>query len=218
MSAGSWHRVEAEALAETFRSLGPQAPTLCDGWEARHLLAHLVLRDQQPWEMAADMLSRAEPGSEHFLGRLADVHADPARFETLVDRFLDGPGRFSPMRWGGERVELLEYVIHHEDLRRGGGDLTPRERPEGLIETLWRNVRFVAGLGFRRSESGVVLVRPDGVRAVVRRGRRGVALRGDVVDLALYASGRPRGSRLEILGEDDARAAFIDRYGRPRTG
>ena len=38
---------ERAALVSTFRTLTPDSPTLCDGWDARDLAAHLVVRERR---------------------------------------------------------------------------------------------------------------------------------------------------------------------------
>ena len=39
---------ERKALADLLAALGPDAPTLCTGWETRDLAAHIVLRERRP--------------------------------------------------------------------------------------------------------------------------------------------------------------------------
>ena len=41
-------RVERHALADTARTVGPDAPTLSGDWTARDLLAHLLVREHSP--------------------------------------------------------------------------------------------------------------------------------------------------------------------------
>lgn len=40
-------RRERRALVATFREVGPQAPTLCEGWNTTDLAAHLVVRERR---------------------------------------------------------------------------------------------------------------------------------------------------------------------------
>ncbi|HEY8296221.1 MAG TPA: maleylpyruvate isomerase N-terminal domain-containing protein [Micrococcaceae bacterium] len=63
----AWMEAERQALVTTFRETDPGAPTLCAGWNARRLLAHLVQREHSPWQRAADALRRPEPGHERNL-------------------------------------------------------------------------------------------------------------------------------------------------------
>ena len=39
---------ERSALVETLLRVGPDAPTLCEGWNTRDLAAHLVVRERRP--------------------------------------------------------------------------------------------------------------------------------------------------------------------------
>ncbi len=39
---------ERAALVDTMRGVGPDAPTLCEGWKTRDLAAHLVIREYRP--------------------------------------------------------------------------------------------------------------------------------------------------------------------------
>ncbi len=41
-------RSEREALTELMSTLGPDAPTLNEGWTTRDLAAHLVVRERRP--------------------------------------------------------------------------------------------------------------------------------------------------------------------------
>ena len=39
---------ERAALAALLHETGPDGPTLCEGWQTRDLVAHLVLRERRP--------------------------------------------------------------------------------------------------------------------------------------------------------------------------
>jgi hypothetical protein len=70
-----WIDLEREALAAAFRTAGPDAATLSTGWATRHLLAHLVQRENQPLANIVDQLSRRPPGEEKHLGRLVQCRS-----------------------------------------------------------------------------------------------------------------------------------------------
>ena len=40
--------LERRRFADALLEVGPDAPTLCDGWSTRDLAAHVVLRDRRP--------------------------------------------------------------------------------------------------------------------------------------------------------------------------
>ncbi|MFN7150135.1 MAG: maleylpyruvate isomerase N-terminal domain-containing protein, partial [Microthrixaceae bacterium] len=41
-------QIERRQLCDLFDELGPDVPTLCEGWTARDLAAHLVVRERRP--------------------------------------------------------------------------------------------------------------------------------------------------------------------------
>ncbi|MDQ6753642.1 MAG: maleylpyruvate isomerase family mycothiol-dependent enzyme [Actinomycetota bacterium] len=116
----AWMEAERQALVTTFRETDPGAPTLCAGRNARRLLAHLVQREHSPRERATDALRRPEPGHEMNLNLLTHAAESPEGYEALIRRFAAGPPRRSPMSWLGGSAQLVEYIVHHEDVRRAG--------------------------------------------------------------------------------------------------
>ena len=48
MSSSSLADRERADLADLLGTLGPDAPTRCEGWTTAHLAAHLVVRDRRP--------------------------------------------------------------------------------------------------------------------------------------------------------------------------
>jgi len=90
-----------------------------------------------------------------------------------------GPPKWSPYALTPlEPVSLVEYFVHHEDVRRGRAGWKPRpchrEREAALGHLLGR----VSRLGYRRSPVGVVL-RWHGEQCVAHRGPRTVTIAGD---------------------------------------
>ena len=201
---------EREALVETLRGSDPEAPTLCEGWSVRHLLAHLVERDQQPARYAADMAATRlgrEPGAEPFLARLAGSAVTALGYAALVDRFARGASPVVAL--GGDRAHLVEYVVHHEDVRRAGEEpAEPRVLAPDLVRTVWQHLGPLARAAYRSSPVGVVLVVPGGPRRVVRRGPDAVVVSGDPVEQALFALGRREVAEVEILGAPATVARF----------
>ena len=205
----SWMERERSALVATARSADPDGPTLCEGWTTRHLIAHLVEREQRPLHAAADMASRRDPGDERFMSRLVERARSPAGYQALVDRFAHGPPKWSPLAWAGDRANLLEYVIHHEDIRRGDGGPAPtRELPDGQADAVWQHLTSAAKLILRGSPVGVVLQPPGHAPQVVRKGAEVVTVSGAPVELALQVFGRPAAADVELTGPPGAVAQF----------
>jgi uncharacterized protein (TIGR03085 family) len=203
-----WVENERRSLVETFRVADPEAPTLCVGWDVRHLLGHLVQREHSPAASVGDLVVRRPPGEERYLGRLVAGAGTPDGYQSLVDRFLAGPPRWSPMSWAGESVNLVEYVIHHEDVRRGGGPVPPRVLPDEQQRAVWARLGVFARLSFRKSPVGVRLSVPGGSSLVVRKPPGGVVLTGSPVELALYVSGRQQAADVEVSGPADDVSRF----------
>lgn len=203
----TWHELERSALARALTQAGPDAPTLCEGWRSRHLAAHVVLRERAPLT-AAGVVARPLAGrTERAIEASAAQAADPAGFARLVGRVAEGPPRWSPMSWLGESVNLLEFFVHTEDVRRGTGHAgpdDPRELEPAHVAALWRQLVRTAPLQYRAAGVGVVLVVPGGPRRAVRRARGSagtVVVRGEVGELVLHAFGRGAAARVHVLGD-----------------
>jgi len=203
----SWVATEQDALVQTLRSANPDAPTLCEGWDVRRLLAHLVQREQGPVDGLKDAVARKPPGQEPGLSRLTARARSPYGYARLVDRFVAGPPRWSPMSWAAEQISFVEYVIHHEDVRRGGtSPLQPRDLPAAQQEAVWKQLGLFA-LALRKSPVGVRLATPTGETKVVKAGD-GVTLTGEPVELALWISGRREAAHVAVTGAPDAVGTF----------
>ena len=203
-----WVSAEQDAVVQTLRSANPDALTLCEGWDVRRLVAHLVQREQDPVSGLKDAVARKPPGQEPGLGRLTDRARSPYGFARLVDRFAAGAPAWSPMSWAAERINLVEYVIHHEDVRRGGANpLEPRDLSDEQQDAVWAQLGLFARLGLRGAPGGVRLATPAGDKRVVKAGD-GVTLTGDPVELALWVSGRRSAAQVDVDGEPAAVEAF----------
>lgn len=204
-----WVEKERAALVATLRGADADAPTLCEGWDVRRLLAHLVLREQQFLASVSDGLSRPKPGQEKNLTRLTDQAQSTEGFHALIDRFSAGAPGWSPMSWAGERINLVEYVIHHEDIRRAGPTpAEPRSLPESELASIFGRISLMARVAFVRSPVGVGLARPGKPAQLVKKGPTPVEISGDPVDLALYIGGRRSAAQVEVAGPPEAVASF----------
>ena len=208
----AWAETERQSLVQTLRTTDPDGATLCTGWDARHVLAHLVQREQMPASSIGDVidkqLAKRPPGEEKYLGRLVEGAASPTGYEALVRRFAAGPPRWSPMKWGAERISLLEYVIHHEDIRRGSTPVPARELPAEMADAVWTKLPAMVRLSYRGCPVGVTLARPGGAVQVVKTGTGSVVLTGEPVELALYVTGRRAAASVQVSGTPGDVAAF----------
>src|SRR5205814_13683 len=67
-------RVERLLLVDTLRALGPDQPTLCEGWTTHHLVAHLKIREGNLWDETRTVLT----------GEVAEVRQAPTPRATVV--------------------------------------------------------------------------------------------------------------------------------------
>jgi uncharacterized protein (TIGR03085 family) len=204
----SWVEQEKDSLVTTFRAADPDAPTLCEGWDVRRLLAHVTQREQRPFSRMADQLGRKPPGQEPRLSKITDQARTRQGYDALIDRFNRGAARWSPMSWAADRLNFVEYVIHHEDVRRAGPEpAEPRELPHAEQDTVWERLGLLAKLGLRKSPVGVHLTTPNGKSRVAKAGD-GVTLTGEPVELAMWLTGRRGPARVEVTGSPTAIGAF----------
>lgn len=197
--------ISRDAMAETLLAAGPTASTLCEGWESRHLAAHLVLREHSGWA-AGLFIKPLSHGMRTHLDRMAAEAEDPASYARLIVRFRMGPGRLSPLRVPSvdAAANILEYFVHTEDVRRARTDWSPRFLHPGYDQRLWKLLIQRAGMLYRGAGVGVILVRPDGRRKVVRRGDDAVAVHGGVGELVMHAFGRPEAALITYEGSENA--------------
>lgn len=203
-----WVEQEKQALVTTLRASDPSAPTLDEGWNVARLLAHLVQREQGPVAMIKDAAARKPPGQEPNLSALVEGTKAPGGFEALIDRFVSGPPAWSPMSFAAEKINLSEYTIHHEDIRRGGANRAePRQLPKGQTDAVWSQLSLLGRAGIRQSPVGVDLATPDGRHKVIKKGEA-ITITGEPVELALYTGGRRQVARVDITGPPELVSKF----------
>ncbi|MGC3993317.1 MAG: TIGR03085 family metal-binding protein [Propionicimonas sp.] len=198
------------ALCDALASVPPTAPTLCEGWTAHHLAAHVWVRENETFRVAGNLLTRK---SERTDDRLAELVARRP-YADLVEAIRRGPAGGSPFRLPGvEQVaNTLEFFVHCEDVRRGGGDLTPRPRDLAMENEAWKASAILARRAFRTCPVAVWLERdaPAGDPVRIGRGPDIVTVVGAPTELLLYLSGRRGAARVELVGEP-ASVSLVER-------
>ena len=174
---------ERMELCDLLLELGPDAPTLCEGWTTSDLAAHLVLREHfHRWSDAQRATEKAK-GVPAMVARLrAGAPLIPWRVPRARNLFNG-----------------LEYFIHHEDVRRANGR-EPRPPIADLEALSWRMIGLSARRLARRIRPyGLELVRPDGQRR--RYGSGDMAtISGPASEMVLYLSGRRTAARVTLEG------------------
>jgi len=206
MSASQHARRERLELAELMLTTGPDAPTLCEGWTTRDLAAHLVVRESRPDAGVGIVL----PPMAGWTARVQRAVASQP-YPELVRKVRTGPPTLSVFSLPGMegQANLVEYVVHHEDVLRAQPGWEPRDLPPDLSDALWGRLRQMARLMYRRVPVGVTLVRTDGAggTVVATAGSPMVTLTGPALELLLRSYGR-RAVRLDVDGDPEAVAAF----------
>ncbi|TDP97266.1 TIGR03085 family metal-binding protein [Labedaea rhizosphaerae] len=193
-------RDERARLADLFTEVGPDAPTLCEGWRTKDLAAHLVIRERRPDTAVGIVVKPLAGYTERVLREYA---AKP--FPQLVELVRTGPPRLSPTSIGAvdELVNGAEFFVHHEDVRRGAPGWTPREPDPARDDTLWRVLSRMAKLSFRSSPVGIALHRPSGEEIAAKRGPDTVTVTGEPGELVMFAFGRDE-AKLDFEGDQAA--------------
>jgi len=200
-------RAERLALCGLLDDLGPRAATLLPGWPTSRMAAHLLVRDTRP-HVSVGMAIPALAGRTERTQRRVMVTVP---YDEIVQRLRRGPPTINVARLpGGWRVDLPEWFVHHEDVRRAN-DLGPR--PDGheqrdLDDGVWAVLPLLGPLLARRVDATVVLVSEDGRRRRVRRGRSTVEVHGRPSEILLALFGRRGVAVVHAIGEPGAVGAW----------
>ena len=201
----SFARDERAALCALLAETGPAAPTLCEGWRTADLAAHLVLRESRPDAAAGIVVGPLARHTERTRQALLARYSYP----QLVERIRTGPPGSSVFRLPGmdERLNLVEYFVHHEDVRRGADGWQPRDLDPGLTEVLWQRLGG-ARLVFRKAPVGIELVRDDQpapgqrVRITAKARTPVVTVTGTPAELTMWSMGRVSAARVRFDGSE----------------
>lgn len=197
-------QLERAQLSDLFDSVGPQAPTLDEGWQTHHLAAHLVLRESN----LVGMLQATRPATGD---RKVEAMVASYGFGSLVATFRSGPPKLSPFAvpFADRLLNPLEFLVHHEDVRRAAAAWEPRSLPGWVRETVWGQLRWLARASLRGSPVGVALCRTDtGQRDFAVKKLDPVDLAGDPVELALFLFKRRAVAQVDLRGQP----AHVDRF------
>jgi len=208
---------ERAALVETLRTVGPDAPTLCEGWTTRDLAAHLAIREYRPDAAPGIMIPQ-------FAGHTAKVQdaeaaraAGPAGWDALLGKIAAGPPLYSPLKPLDSVVNVNEMFIHHEDVLRAQPDWKPRALEPDLAARLRRGLPMMGRLTLAKVPGRVTLRTPDGATVLTSGADKehgpAVTVTGPPGELLLFASGRLAkvdfdGDAAAVQAVRDARKGF----------
>ncbi len=206
---------ERVQICARFDELGPDAPTLCGEWTTFDLAAHLVVRERNPVGGPGIILGDRIAA----LARLTDkaMAREKAKgYAAVVERVRTGPP-FGPFAVPvlREQINFMEYLVHHEDVRRANG-MPPRDGIDDVQDAAWRFLGRGARMMIRGlpGEVRLELRRPDGATHSVSRGDQLAHVTGDPVEVVLWAYGRKQAAFVEVGGDPEAIAGLEQaRYG-----
>jgi uncharacterized protein (TIGR03085 family) len=190
-----------------------RAETLCDGWDAGDIAAHLIIREREPWT-----------GPGLFIGgpfaALTDRRREATKAQgrdTLIARLRSGPPW--PLSGPLGDTQVVEDWIHEQDVRRGGAGLSTQPPDATLGRLLWGATRRYAARTLAVG-GDVVIELTDGQRRRRLLARRSwpvatttdadadVTVTGPVSELLLFAVGRDA-AEVAVTGDAEARALLV---------
>ena len=203
-------RDERLALADSLLAAGPDAPTVCEGWLTRDLAAHIVVRERRPDASIGILLKPLQGHLQAVQGKLAAED-----YVELVGK-VRFPQALSPVRIDAvdEAMNLTEFFIHHEDVRRGTPGWTPRQLSPAYEEALRKRVRSTARLSARRFRGTIVVHSPGLATFEVGAGGERVEVSGAPGELLLFFSGRQRVANVDVSGAPE----LVERLKGARLG
>lgn len=197
---------ERASMSDLFDETGPDASTMCEGWTTRDLLAHLLVRERRPDAAGGILIPALAKRTEKVQNQIAQKP-----YADMIEQFRSGPPMWSP--WAlpvlGDKANLGEFFVHHEDIRRAQPDWQPRDADHDRDDALWKLLKLMGRVLFRQSPVGVVLRSANRADIVAKKDAPGVVLVGEPGEIVLYGFGRPADKvRLVTQGAPDQVAAF----------
>jgi uncharacterized protein (TIGR03085 family) len=199
---------ERAALVATLRRVGPDAPTLCEGWKTRDLAAHLVIREYRPDSIPGIMI----PFFASHTARVQNEVAERTDWDELMDKVASGPPLYSPLKLLDPIANAGEMFIHHEDVRRAQPGWEPRVLEPALAAMLRRSLPLMGRMTLAKVPGRVALRTPDGKTLLTAGSRKfqgpAVTVTGAPEELLLFSVGRQ--ARVEFDGDASAVQAVRD--------
>lgn len=195
---------ERAALVAALRDVGPDAPTLCSGWDARDLAAHLMVREYRVDAAPGILIPRFAAHT----ARVQDDVAEHTEWDDLVNKVAAGPPLYSPLKLVDSVANVAEMFIHHEDIRRAQPNWEPRSLESDLTGKLRRTLQMMARLTLSKMPARVQLRTPDGETVLIAGRGPAVTVTGPPEELLLFATGRL--ARVDYSGDPEVVQAVQD--------
>jgi uncharacterized protein (TIGR03085 family) len=162
------------------------------------MAAHLVTRDRRPDAGPGLVLGALHP----YTALLERRRRAGTSYQRLIEQLRSGAPIYTPLRL--EALNVHEYFVHHEDVRRANGH-GPRPPDPELDLALWKSLKRMGPMMTRGAgKIGLNLTTPSGEEMRLRSGAPSVRLRGQVPELFLYLFGRKDAAEVQVDGPADA--------------
>jgi uncharacterized protein (TIGR03085 family) len=194
----TWAQQERAVLIDLLRSLGPAADVLPVGWVTADLAAHLYVRERRP-DAALGVVVAGPPAA--YTSRVMTSVLRVSGYDQVLDVLAAGPPW--PLSMIDEQVNLMEFFIHVEDVRRAQG-ADPRSLPVDLERALFARLRMLLRMSLLRVRGiQVDVVTGHGERASFGSGPV-AQLRGPVGEVALWIFDRKSVADVDLSGSPEA--------------
>jgi uncharacterized protein (TIGR03085 family) len=190
---------ERSALCDLLVDLGPDAPTLCEGWRSADLAAHLLIRERRP-DAAPGLALKFAP-ARAWTKRVQDGARDTLTWDALIGKVRSGPPPL--VRPIDTAVNTLEYFVHHEDLRRGQPGWEPRLLALEDETALWgrlapfRTASLLSSTIFHHPPAACRLEAPGRPPLMLTKSGQGTVVKGPVGELVMWLNGRKQAARVQ---------------------
>ncbi len=192
-------KTERAALCDALLEFGPDAPILCEGWDAHDLAVHVWMRENDPLGVAGSFIKP--------LAGVTEARTEAVRtrwtYPDLVERIRKGPGLASLFAIPAvdELANTGEFFIHTEDVRRANGQ-GPRDLGREFEESVAKALVTTAKPLLRDVDAGVVFERTDASESLrVKPGASTITIIGKPSEILLFAFGRMDQAEVEVVGE-----------------
>ncbi|MFT3832158.1 MAG: TIGR03085 family metal-binding protein [Micropruina sp.] len=195
-------RAERAHTCDALLAVGPTAPTLCEGWTASDLAAHLYIRDNEPSNAIGALVPMF---ADRLDSRMTELKSGD--YADLVEKVRRGPSKWS--LFAVPAVDAVangvEFLIHGMDVRRAN-DLPEPDRDEEFQSWAWSQLARVGKLTLGRPPVALALEWSRRPERVVRvgSGNRVVSVIGEPTELLLYAFGRRTAADVRYVGLESA--------------
>ena len=146
--------VQRHKLVHLLREVGPDAPTLCEGWTTLDLIIHLVIRENYPLAAAGMMVPQL---SAKLAAQTQQLKAT-VPYTELVDRWERG-SRLWPVAKADRWLDTVEHFVHYEDVSRAQPEKAdqPQHVDRADEQALLRGLKSMSKMLLRSSTVPVVV-------------------------------------------------------------